>query len=74
MDIASGKAVRRLHGAKSTSPDPDFIPVVEGQQALITKGPDGKAKTAIQLIRVFFYCSLTKIIHAAVPGLIQGVA
>ncbi|RJX83372.1 L-dopachrome tautomerase-related protein [Pseudomonas sp. LS-2] len=45
MDIATGKAVRRLSGAKSTSPDPDFIPVVEGQPALITKGPDGKAKT-----------------------------
>lgn len=44
MDIASGKAVRRLSGARSTSPDPDFIPVVEGQQALITKGPDGKPK------------------------------
>ncbi|NYT85260.1 L-dopachrome tautomerase-related protein [Pollutimonas harenae] len=45
MDIASGKAMRRLSGAKSTSPDPDFIPVVEGQPALITKGLDGKPKT-----------------------------
>jgi len=45
MDIASGKAVRRLSGARSTSPDPDFIPVVEGQQALITRGPDGKPRT-----------------------------
>lgn len=45
MDIASGKAIRRLSGARSTSPDPDFIPVVEGRQALITKGPDGKPKS-----------------------------
>ena len=45
MDLASGKAVRRLSGARSTSPDPEFIPVVEGQQALITKGPDGKSNT-----------------------------
>lgn len=45
MDIASGKAVRRLSGARSTSPDPDFIPVVGGQQALITRGPDGRPKT-----------------------------
>ena len=45
IDIASGKAIRRLNGAKSTSPDPAFIPVVEGQQALITKGSDGKRKT-----------------------------
>ncbi len=45
MDIASGKATRRLSGAKSTSADPDFKPVVEGQTALVTKGPDGKPKT-----------------------------
>lgn len=45
MDIASGKATRRLSGAKSTSADPDFKPVVEGQAALVTKGQDGKPKT-----------------------------
>lgn len=44
MDIASGKASRRLSGAKSTSVDPDFVPVVEGQPALMTKGPGGKAR------------------------------
>ncbi|WP_416414350.1 L-dopachrome tautomerase-related protein [Pantoea sp. App145] len=45
MDIATGKAVRRLSGAKSTTPDPDYIPVVEGKQALLTKGADGKLKS-----------------------------
>ena len=45
MDIASGKATRRLNGAKSTSVDPDFKPVVEGQAALVSKGPEGKPKT-----------------------------
>jgi sugar lactone lactonase YvrE len=45
MDIASGKATRRLSGAKSTSVDPTFVPVVEGQAALVSKGPDGKPKT-----------------------------
>lgn len=45
MDIASGKATRRLSGAKSTSVDPDFKPEVEGQAALVSKGPDGKPKT-----------------------------
>jgi sugar lactone lactonase YvrE len=45
LDIASGTATRRLSGAKSTSVDPDFVPVVEGQAALITKGPDGQPKT-----------------------------
>lgn len=45
MDIASGKATRRLSGAKSTSVDPEFKPVLEGQAALVSKGPDGKPKT-----------------------------
>lgn len=43
MDIATGKATRRLSGAKSTSVDPSFIPVVEGQ-ALMATGADGKKK------------------------------
>lgn len=43
MDIASGHAVRRLSGAKATSADPDFVPVVEGVQVL-GQGPDGKRK------------------------------
>ncbi|WP_122663242.1 L-dopachrome tautomerase-related protein [Pseudomonas viridiflava] len=43
MDIASGKATRRLSGAKSTSVDPSFIPVVEGQ-TVMTTGADGKKK------------------------------
>ncbi len=44
MDIASGKASRRLSGAVQTSVDPDFVPVVEGRPALLTKGADGKPK------------------------------
>lgn len=44
MDIASGKASRRLSGAAQTSVDPDFVPVVEGRSALLTKGTDGKPK------------------------------
>lgn len=43
MDIATGEAARRLSGAKSTSVDPAFIPVVEGQ-AVMTQGADGKKK------------------------------
>lgn len=30
LDLASGKALRRLSGHASTSADPDFVPVVEG--------------------------------------------
>ncbi|BCS44352.1 gluconolaconase [Pseudomonas amygdali pv. tabaci str. ATCC 11528] len=43
MDIASGHAVRRLSGAKATSADPDFVPVVEGVPVL-GDGPDGSRK------------------------------
>jgi sugar lactone lactonase YvrE len=45
MDIASGVATRRLSGAKSTSADPTFVPIVEGQAGLVNQGPDGKKKT-----------------------------
>lgn len=31
LDLKSGKAFRRLDGDKSTSPDPNFIPKVEGE-------------------------------------------
>ncbi|KAA8697729.1 Gluconolactonase [Pseudomonas caricapapayae] len=43
MDIASGHAVRRLSGAKATSADPAFVPVVEGVPVL-GDGPDGSRK------------------------------
>lgn len=44
MDIATGKASRRLSGAAQTSVDPAFVPVVEGKPALLSKGADGKPK------------------------------
>ncbi|MDT8909280.1 L-dopachrome tautomerase-related protein [Pseudomonas sp. ZS001] len=43
MDIESGKAMRRLSGARSTSVDPSFIPMVEGQPVM-SRGADGKPK------------------------------
>ncbi len=43
MDIATGKAVRRLNGATSTSSDRDFIPKVEGQM-LMFRNADGSSK------------------------------
>lgn len=42
MDIATGKAIRRLTGAAQTSVDPAFVPFVEGKPALRIKGSDGK--------------------------------
>jgi sugar lactone lactonase YvrE len=41
LDLASGKAVRRLSGSRFTAPDPAFVPRVEGK-VLASTGPDGK--------------------------------
>jgi len=41
LDLATGKAVRRLSGHASTSPDPGFAPVVEGKP-LLQRGAGGK--------------------------------
>ncbi|WP_426128986.1 L-dopachrome tautomerase-related protein [Pseudomonas sp. DWP1b1] len=43
MDIATGKAVRRLNGTTSTSADRDFVPRVEGQM-LMFRNADGSSK------------------------------
>ena len=41
LDLASGKALRRLSGDKSTSPDPAFSARVDGKP-MVSTGPDGK--------------------------------
>ena len=41
VDLASGEAWRELSGDPSTSPDPAFIAIVEGEE-MATDGPDGK--------------------------------
>lgn len=43
MDIASGRAMRRLSGVPATSVDPAFVPVVEGLPVMV-EGADGKPK------------------------------
>lgn len=43
MDIASGRAMRRLSGAPSTSVDPAFVPVVEGLPVTV-EAADGKRR------------------------------
>lgn len=40
MDLATGKATRRLTGDRSTSPEPGFVPVVEGE-TLLQRHDDG---------------------------------
>jgi sugar lactone lactonase YvrE len=41
LDLASGKAVRRLSGHPTTAPEPGFVPRVEGK-VMAGAGPDGK--------------------------------
>ncbi|MBN3833504.1 MULTISPECIES: L-dopachrome tautomerase-related protein [Burkholderia] len=43
IDLDSGKAIRRLTGDVSTSADPRFVPVVEGQ-SLKVRDPNGTTK------------------------------
>jgi sugar lactone lactonase YvrE len=43
LDLASGKAVRRLSGHVSTSPDPAFAPIVEGENMKV-RNADGSTQ------------------------------
>ena len=66
VDLASGKAWRRLHDHPSTKAEPNFVPVVEGQPLLqrepgqpakpIRMGSDGIAISADG--KKLFYCPL----------------
>jgi sugar lactone lactonase YvrE len=67
VDLASGKSWRRLHDHPSTKPDPQFVPVVEGEilqmripgqpPTRFTVGTDGIAISADG--KTLFYCPLT---------------
>lgn len=43
LDLANGTAQRRLSGHASTSPDPAFVPVVEGE-AMLMRNADGTSQ------------------------------
>lgn len=43
LDLASGKALRRLSGSRFTAPDPAFVPRVDGKVVAST-GADGKTQ------------------------------
>ncbi|TFW13804.1 L-dopachrome tautomerase-related protein [Duganella callida] len=47
LDLASGKAQRRLSGHASTSPDPDFIPTVEGESMKVRTGDGSTQKFTV---------------------------
>jgi sugar lactone lactonase YvrE len=67
VDLASGKSWRRLNDHPSTKPDPQFVPVVEGEilqmrvpgqpPARFAVGSDGIAISADS--KTLFYCPLT---------------
>lgn len=68
VDLASGDATRRLSGAKATSVDPAFVPVIEGKPALVTrnaKGETGSLKVASDGIalssdgKTLYFCPLS---------------
>lgn len=67
VDLENGNAFRRLNGANSTSPDPYFIPKVEGE-VLMNRNKDGStspfrlASDGIAISpdgKVLFFCPLT---------------
>lgn len=67
LDLESGNAFRRLNGAFSTSPDPWFLPKVEGE-VLMNRNKDGStspfrmASDGIAISpdgKLLFYCPLT---------------
>jgi len=67
VDLATGKSWRRLNNHASTRPDPDFLPVVEGEilqmrlpgqaPAKFAVGSDGIAISGDG--KTLFYCALT---------------
>ncbi|SHS68033.1 Gluconolactonase [Mycobacteroides abscessus subsp. abscessus] len=67
VDLENGNAFRRLNGANSTSPDPYFLPKVEGE-ILMNRNKDGStspfklASDGIAISpdgKILFYCPLT---------------
>ncbi|AND40550.1 L-dopachrome tautomerase-related protein [Cytobacillus oceanisediminis] len=67
VDLANGNAFRRLNGANSTSPDPYFLPKVEGK-ILMNRNKDGStspfrlASDGIAISpdgKILFFCPLT---------------
>lgn len=67
VDLDSGTAFRRLNGAKSTSPDPYFLPKIEGT-ILMNRNKDGStspyrgASDGIAISpdgKILFFCPLT---------------
>ncbi|OYV36576.1 MAG: gluconolaconase [Rhodospirillales bacterium 20-64-7] len=67
VDLATGEAWRRLSGHASTSPDPNFIPVVEGERMAIREAgekpaPFNVAADGITLSadgKLLYFCALS---------------
>ncbi len=57
LDLATGKAVRRLSGHATTSVEPGFVPVVEGKPLALKVASDGIALSPDG--ETLYYCALT---------------
>jgi sugar lactone lactonase YvrE len=75
VDLASGKALRRLSGHPTTMPDPGFVPILEGKP-LMNRPKDGKpspwlvASDGIAISAdgaTLYYCALSSRHLYAVP-------
>jgi len=75
VDLASGKAMRRLSGHPSTMPDKDFVPVIEGETLMVR--PKDAAPTPWMVASdgiaisadgdTLYYCALSSRHFYAVP-------
>ena len=75
LDLVSGRAVRRLSGHYSTSPDPDFTAVIDGEPMMVrpADGPAAPFRVASDGIAIspdgetLYYCALSSRRLYAVP-------
>lgn len=81
VDLATGEATRRLSGHASTMPDPDFVPVIDGEPLMIRppEGPASPWRVASDGIAIspdgatLYYCALSSRRLYAVPtALLRG--
>ena len=75
VDLYSGRAFRRLNGAKSTSPDPCFMPKVEGE-IMYNRNPDCTTSPAVTSVdgiaisqdgKILYYCPLSSRALYSIP-------
>ncbi|UOM36677.1 major royal jelly family protein [Acuticoccus sp. I52.16.1] len=80
VDLATGEARRRLSGHASTMPDPDFVPVIDGEPLMVRppEGPASPWRVASDGIAIspdgetLYYCALSsRRLHAVPTALLR---